>query len=93
MTYSIIDVLKDTLKNTVQYVPDRVKQARLYECLKCPHKKGLSNVAVCTLCGCFVQSKTKYSMSECPDTPPRWKSDVNFQKNTGVVESSLQKKY
>lgn len=92
MTYNIINVLKDTLTNTVQYAPDDIKNQRLALCLSCPNKKGLSNVALCTLCGCFIHSKVKYSLSECPDTPPRWKSHFNFQKNTGVVESTLQRK-
>jgi hypothetical protein len=44
---------------------------RLKECNKCPHliKKSMR----CGLCGCMLEHKAKWSTTDCPDKPGRWK--------------------
>lgn len=64
MTYGIIDVVKDTLNGTVEYVTREEKKRRLDICLSCEHLKKLARQ--CSLCGCFIDMKTKYTESECP---------------------------
>lgn len=34
----------------------------------------------CSLCGCFLKLKTQFKVEECPDTPPKWKDEINNKK-------------
>lgn len=72
MVYGIKDVIKDELQGKATHVSRDVKQSRLSTCTICPHFKRLSRQ--CGICGCFLDAKTLYANSECPDNPPRWSS-------------------
>lgn len=63
MTYNILDVIKDELTGTAEYVSHEEKLRRLSICLTCEHLKKLSRQ--CGKCGCFVDMKTKYAEAEC----------------------------
>jgi hypothetical protein len=68
MTYGIIDVIKDEITGNAEYVNEQLKKERLYICSTCPDFKKLSRQ--CGACGCFVDVKAKYVLSECPKS--RW---------------------
>jgi hypothetical protein len=65
MTYTIIDVIKDELKGTAQYVTKEEKLRRLNICQTCTHLTKVTRQ--CSLCGCFVDAKCKYKEAECGD--------------------------
>ena len=53
--------------------PDQYTR-RLTTCKKCPHliKKSMR----CGLCGCLLEHKAKWSTTDCPDKPGRWKKII-----------------
>lgn len=63
MSYSIIDVVKDELTGKAEYVTKEEKLRRLSICQKCDHLTKVTRQ--CSLCGCFVDAKTKYAKAEC----------------------------
>lgn len=63
MSYSIIDVVKDELKGTAQYVTKDEKLRRLSICQSCEHLTKVTRQ--CGICFCFVDMKTKYAEAEC----------------------------
>lgn len=65
MTYNLIDVIKDELTGTAQYVSKEEKLRRLNICQTCTHLTKVTHQ--CGLCGCFVSAKTKYKEAECGD--------------------------
>lgn len=72
MTYSVSDIIKDEIKGKATHVTKDVKDFRLKICSDCEHFKRISRQ--CGICSCFLDVKTIYADSECPDVPPRWKS-------------------
>jgi hypothetical protein len=71
--YSIKDVIIDTLQGNADKVSKEVKDTRLKICLSCPNSTKISRQ--CGICGCFLDMKTLYTKSECPDNPPRWNEE------------------
>ena len=63
MSYGLLDLTKDFLKNEVDKVDPDVAQARLDICNSCP---DLSMLRACKHCGCFMDAKVKYSKASCP---------------------------
>lgn len=53
-------------------VDDKVYLQRMRKCLTCEHL--VKEKKACSICGCFVHTKTKWAEQECPDDPPRWKA-------------------
>lgn len=49
-------------------VPERVSDARFWECVECPH----ANDGECLKCGCLVQAKVMLASEKCPIG--RWSS-------------------
>lgn len=74
MTYNILDVIKDELFGTAEYVDKVTWQERVDICMKCPNLKfkNMPGGGNCGLCFCWVKKKALYKESECPDDPPRW---------------------
>ena len=62
--YSIFDVVKDTIKGTVETSEENLSKERLDICNACPYLK--SALRICGKCGCYVPSKVKYKSSQCP---------------------------
>lgn len=50
-------------------VPE-VAEARLAICMECEHL--ILEKKRCSLCGCFMQTKTYIAKASCPDDPKRW---------------------
>lgn len=65
MTYSIIDVVKDELTGNAEYVNKEERLRRLNICQTCSHLTKVTRQ--CSLCGCFVDMKTRYAKAECGD--------------------------
>ena len=63
--YEYISQLSDEIKAS-----DEVYNSRLDECKKCDK---LIN-GMCSLCGCFVETRAAKRLSCCPDTPKHWES-------------------
>lgn len=61
---SIIQALKGGL------VTDQVAVQRLECCLSCKHFQLIQQR--CLICGCFMPTKVRIALAECPDKPPRW---------------------
>ncbi len=68
---------EEYFKNVYEYIsqlpedikaPDEVYESRLGECKKC---NNLVN-GMCSLCGCFVETRAAKKLSYCPDTPKHW---------------------
>jgi hypothetical protein len=78
MTYDIFDVVKDTVSGNAQYASEDIIQKRKMICKRCPHTMNVLPLSSgnCRLCGCFINIKTKYRKSQCPDNPPRWLSEI-----------------
>lgn len=56
--------------NGMENVPTNEYAERLDACSKCPHLRNKH--MTCGKCGCFVEHKAKWKVSECPDLPSRW---------------------
>ena len=56
------------IANGMAGVPDDILAHRLEMCRTCP----LLVENQCSLCGCFVEIKTKWASEECPHTPKKW---------------------
>lgn len=75
MSYSILDVVTDEIFKQAEYVSPETQQDRINCCSTCnyfipgPGQYG----KICGLCGCVLAVKTQYKLSQCPDTPPKWK--------------------
>lgn len=65
MTYNIIDVIKDELTGNTDKLTKEEQQVRIKTCESCPDFKKLTRQ--CGHCGCFMDAKTKYRQSECPE--------------------------
>jgi hypothetical protein len=63
MSYNLLDVIKDEVKGTAEYVSDEKEAERLSICDACPEKTVLG---VCGNCGCVLKFKVKYVQSSCP---------------------------
>lgn len=61
------------VKSGSKQVDDKVYLKRMRECLKCPHLVRKSKA--CSICGCYVHTKTRWAEQECPDKPPRWEAE------------------
>lgn len=59
------------------FVSKEIRKKRFETCLKCPliNNKGLL-VKIkgprCSICGCFLNYKTRYVFEKCEDKPPKW---------------------
>jgi hypothetical protein len=63
--------VKDVVTKGRVKVPLTQGEKRFAICQKCPHFKP--ETSRCSLCGCFMKTKTKFTAAKCPDNPPRWK--------------------
>lgn len=64
-SYTIVDVIKDTLSGTIEYVSNEVQYSRIAVCKTCINR--LTNIVdTCKLCGCVIVVKVKYLKSACP---------------------------
>lgn len=64
MSYSILDVITDTVKGTVEYATNDMVNNRIKLCNECEYLK--QTFRTCGQCGCLVDKKTKYAKSTCP---------------------------
>lgn len=64
MSYSIFDVIKDTLSGNVKISPAELSKRRIEICNVCPENNKVFNV--CQKCGCHIPNKVKYEQSTCP---------------------------
>lgn len=63
MARNFISSAAKHVKNGMKNVSQELHQERLAICQECPH---LLNNTRCGKCGCFVESKAKWSSSSCP---------------------------
>lgn len=63
MSYGLIDLTKDILKDDVNIASSETIQARIAICNACP---DLSKLRACKHCGCFMDVKVRFSKSSCP---------------------------
>jgi len=61
----------------IDRAPDAQIEARLAECVKCPHRifgdpDRLTNFSRCRLCKCLVKQAAKVAGKDCPDG--RWEA-------------------
>lgn len=61
--YNVLDVIKDELKGTAQKLSKEEQTKRISICESCEKFKKLSRQ--CGICGCFIDMKTKYTLSSC----------------------------
>ena len=47
---------------------ETARQARLAVCLNCENLHD----GTCSLCGCYVETRTAKAAQQCPAVPPRW---------------------
>tara|TARA_R110002020_G_scaffold118530_2_gene270809 strand:+ start:297 stop:584 length:288 start_codon:yes stop_codon:yes gene_type:complete len=75
---SMFEMVKTFGKELTKYIKEGAPNVtpteyveRLKECGTCEHliKKSMR----CGLCGCLLQHKAKWSTTDCPDKPSRWK--------------------
>ena len=70
MSYNLLDLAADTLTGNVLYVAQDVLVHRKELCKVCEFLVQpiilKSSTGTCGKCGCFIDSKTTYSRSECP---------------------------
>lgn len=63
-TFNVVkDVVNITHKREV-YVKEQVKKERMEQCWKCEYYHAKQNR--CRHCGCWLEHKVKFSISECP---------------------------
>ena len=63
------EVVKDTISlSKPLFVPKNIEKERLDICNACEYY--MEKYKRCKMCGCFMEAKTKFSTSECPDG--RW---------------------
>lgn len=65
----IIDLLDPS-----KYVTEPEQKARLDICANCHRKGRRFGKDICTLCGCFLDLKTKLKTEECPLS--KWKKSI-----------------
>lgn len=63
-SYSIFDVVKDTINGTVEKTEANVSSKRIEICNICPDYK--SSLRTCMKCGCYIPQKVKYKEASCP---------------------------
>lgn len=63
-SYSILDVVKDTVKGNVQKSDATLIGERIQMCSECPELK--KPLRICGKCGCQVDAKVRYRQSSCP---------------------------
>lgn len=68
----------------IDRAPDDVIEARLAECVKCPHRifgapDKLVSLSRCRLCKCLVKQAAKVASKECPDG--RWQNHLQNKQN------------
>ena len=75
---SILGMMKSFTKDLTKYIKEGAPNVtpdqyvgRLSICKECPHliKKSMR----CGVCGCLIEHKAKWSTTDCPDKPGRWK--------------------
>lgn len=70
--YGLADVVKDKIAGTLEYASDELKDKRLQVCKRCPSliklPLGINGTGNCGKCSCFVDLKTSYKLSQCPDS-------------------------
>lgn len=64
MSYGVKDVVKDVVTGGIRIASKDVQNDRLKVCYTCPDLKA--KVKVCSICGCYVPGKVKFSQSTCP---------------------------
>jgi hypothetical protein len=67
--------------NGFSYVDVPTYKERIAECHKCPNFDADSGR--CRLCGCLMETKTKWETSSCPDVPPKWSRKDGERKEGG----------
>lgn len=65
---AIIDLLNQSL-----YVSEEIQKKRLEICAQCHRQGSRFRQKICTLCGCFLDLKTKLKTEECPLL--KWKKE------------------
>lgn len=60
----LLEALADVLSKN--FVSKDVKQKRLSECAKCPHKEVILGVDNCNQCHCILNWKTAMPRESCP---------------------------
>jgi len=76
MSYNLLDLVVDKIAGNVLYADEKTIIHRLNICKSCEYlikpiiNKGTTGT--CSKCGCFLDSKTTYFLSECPEK--KWKS-------------------
>lgn len=63
-SYSIFDVVKDTIKGDVQKSDATLISERIALCNVCDEMK--KPLRICGKCGCQVDAKARYKKSSCP---------------------------
>ena len=64
MTYSIFDVIKDTVAGTTIAADNNKKNNRIEICNTCEFLT--KPFRICSKCGCLTDQKVKYDQSTCP---------------------------
>lgn len=56
-------------------VSEQIAVQRLEHCLSCKHFQLIQQR--CLICGCFMSTKVRIALAECPDKPPRWSAHTD----------------
>lgn len=64
MSYSIFDVVKDTVTGKVEKSDKELIQNRIKLCEECDQFK--KTFRICGSCGCLIDVKCKYKSAQCP---------------------------
>jgi hypothetical protein len=59
----LIDLTKSVRGKSIEKVTVGLHKKRVAICNSCPEKMQTGN---CSICGCFVNDKAKYTDEECP---------------------------
>tara|TARA_R110002020_G_scaffold321254_3_gene537179 strand:- start:256 stop:588 length:333 start_codon:yes stop_codon:yes gene_type:complete len=94
---SLFQMLKSFTKEAAKFikagtpmVSEEDYAERLDACVACEHvqKKHMR----CGLCGCVLQFKARMKTTVCPDTPPRWKTQILTAEEQEAVEKEYGKR-
>ena len=91
---SMFQMIKSFSKEVIDYIKQGAPNVtaadyaeRLDTCTACPHiiKKNMR----CSLCGCAMQHKAKWTTSKCPDNPSRWKKQIIKDQNVKLDNQNI----
>lgn len=73
MAKNLVNSVAKHVSTGAEHVSKDKYEQRLQACFSCPH---LIDSERCELCGCYVETKAKWSTATCPDSPQRWDRHV-----------------